>query len=323
MIVNGRNIEPLTDFDADGIIIEIRETGLLNEKALEKELAKMNEIIRELGTFDHMATHDRNDILMRARRAVNTFEKNYRRIVLDSSLGVYRSDFRLLSGALRDAGVIDRGFDIPDWDVYNETLMSAKLDNLHYFIQRPIFTLNNRMTLFEIQGKKELQSDIIQYIAESRGGMTHDAMLDTVTEMIDRKYPNGKIPVPYQYKDKEGHNVMGMRYITTDYYAETWIRDVESSIHSDVMRATYLQAGIDLVMVESGEAEDCAICSPDVGKIFSLTGADPDFRRMDFSLPRHPGCDCYIVPVEDDGGATRAGTGEKIPYTRVNAGDED
>ncbi len=302
--------------DFDGIINEILTSGFLDRRKLEAELAKMNQIVRRLGSFEFMAAHERSQIIVEARRAVNLFMKHFKTIVRDDGLHMFREDFRRLSDALNDAGIIAKRLTEPDWAEYTRALMDAKFDALNYYMNRSVFTLEMRMTLFEMHGQKELQDQLVQFIAGNRRGMSRDELLDAAVKMIDEKWPAGYITLPTKWKDKDGVWRETTRKISTDYYADTWIRDVEATIHHTSVRTAYLQAGVDLVQVRSGEAKDCPICGTDVGKIFSLTGQDPDFRMMDFILPRHPHCDCYIVPVEQTGAVARPGW-DRVEYVKV------
>lgn len=52
---------------------------------------------------------------------------------------------------------------------------------------------------------------------------------------------------------------------------------------------TALEVGSDLVQMDNHNS-DCPICAPLEGKIYSISGNDPDFPVLDFSIPLHPNC---------------------------------
>ncbi len=280
------------DFDFDGILNKVMSEGISRQKLLEI-LTDTQSLLVKLGSLETMSKTSREDIMIQARQSINSLFKEYKKISYDESLKVYKGNVKLLGDAIGKA--FGKKFDIPNWDKINDTLMSEKFDALHYYLNRSVFMLDQRVTLFELEGKKQLQEQVVQRILQERGGRTYNDLLDDLLGMLNQHYPSGYIPLPVIRNGKRE-----FRKISLDYYVETWINDVEGSVHHWAERSTYLKAGIDLVEIHTQEGAACPICSPEVGKIYSLSGADPDFKRMDFALPRHPNCDCYMVPAIAD-----------------------
>ena len=275
--------------DFDSVIHKI-ETMEIDRSQLIRYLQSTQEIIAKLGSIDIMSRDSRDDILTHARKTINILEREYNKIIKDEALRVYSGNVDLLAKAVNKA--FKKNITPPDWDKINDQLMSEKFDALHYYLNRSVFMLDQRVTLFELQGKKELQERVISKILQERGGKNHGQMLDDIMKMLDTHYPAGYLPLPIIRDGKRE-----FRKISLNYYVNTWINDVEGSVHHWAQRSTYLKAGLDLVEIHTGEGESCPICSPEVGHIYSLTGKDPDFKRMDFVLPRHPNCDCFMVPA--------------------------
>lgn len=297
------------DFDFDGVINQIQSEGISREKLLDT-LTKSQSLLVKLGSLETMTKKSREDILTMARQTINVLFKEYKKITYDESLKVYEKNIKVLGDAIGNA--FGKKFELPDWDKMNDHLMSEKFDALHYYMNRSVFMLDQRVTLFELEGKKQLQDSVIQRILQERGSKDHGELLDDLLGMLNQHYPAGYIPLPVYRNGKRE-----FRKISLDYYVNTWISDVEGSVHYWSQRSTYLKAGIDLVVVRTQEGGACPICSPEVGKIFSLTGADPDFKRLDFALPRHPNCDCYMVPmVADTGVKTDGELPESYPGSR-------
>ncbi len=295
-----QNFEFGTDFD--GIVKEVESTKIDRSK-LESLLTNIHKLLTNLGTIDSMTIKGKNNILLSARKAINDLEANYRKIMKDESLKLYKSNVDLLAKKINI--IFKKNIKAPNWDKINTSLMDSKFDALHYYLNRSVFFLDQRVTLFELYGQKELQKQVINRILQTRGMNSHTEILNDILKMLDKHYPAGYIPLPIIRNGKRE-----FRKIALDYYVSTWINDVEGSVHHWAQRSTYLKAGIDLVEIHTGEGTSCPICSPEVGKIFSLTGADPDFSRMDFVIPRHPNCDCYIVPAIIDEAHIPAG---KLP----------
>lgn len=92
--------------------------------------------------------------------------------------------------------------------------------------------------------------------------------------------------------DKNGET----RQYTVDAYAELVARTklIEATT-AGVTQAT-LAAGGDLVQVSVHNTE-CAVCAPYEGKIYSLSGSDPDFPAVEELPPYHPQCAHSIDPV--------------------------
>lgn len=83
--------------------------------------------------------------------------------------------------------------------------------------------------------------------------------------------------------DKNGKTEMW----DVDAYSELVIRTKLQEASFQGVVDTALATGSDLIQISSHNTQ-CAICAEIEGRIFSLSGSDPDFPVMDFSLPLHP-----------------------------------
>ena len=59
---------------------------------------------------------------------------------------------------------------------------------------------------------------------------------------------------------------------------------------------TSLQYGNDLVQI-SAHAGSCNICLPFQGRVYSISGTDPEFRPLDEDPPFHPNCAHILIPT--------------------------
>lgn len=270
-------------------------------REIEFKLKKYIETLKKYGSLEKMATMPADTALIYMRKYVNNFTRQFEELITSQSLDMFSTDFENISRGLLKAGYIKSPLDIPDPKAYTKLLLNEKFDQFKYYTERSVFLLQRRVTLFELEGKKALQDAVIGDIVSMRGTKSQGEMLDALLKRLDTEYPAGYITLPVTRTKKDGTIERVNKKIPIDYYADTWISDVESSIHNTALRSSYLKAGLDLVKVECRSAVPCDLCKPERGKIFSLTGNDPDFPSMDFVLPRHPRCHCYIVPVVGQG----------------------
>lgn len=97
-----------------------------------------------------------------------------------------------------------------------------------------------------------------------------------IITIIDK---NGK---PRNYKVKD-YAEMVTRTKTINAAAQSTI-DIAQTVGSDLVQL-------------SSHNTNCPICAPVEGKIYSITGADPDFPRLTFEVPLHPNCEHSLTVV--------------------------
>ncbi|MGW7932318.1 phage minor capsid protein [Staphylococcus xylosus] len=87
------------------------------------------------------------------------------------------------------------------------------------------------------------------------------------------------------------------RLLPLDFYAETVTRTKLSQARVQGSVNTYLTTGNDLVEV-FGNTDTCAECAAYQGTVFSITGKDSRFKKLDVRevIPVHPNCRCGVQP---------------------------
>ncbi|MGW7932829.1 phage minor capsid protein [Staphylococcus xylosus] len=87
------------------------------------------------------------------------------------------------------------------------------------------------------------------------------------------------------------------RRLPLDFYAETVTRTKLSQARVQGSINTYLSTGNDLVEV-FGNTDTCAECAAYQGTVFSITGKDSRFKKLDVRevIPVHPNCRCGVKP---------------------------
>ena len=116
----------------------------------------------------------------------------------------------------------------------------------------------------------------IEELKELRAELIEESIDGERITIIDK---NGK---PRNYKIKE--------YSKMCVYTEA----IKSQAKATVDIAIEVES--DLVQV-SRHFTNCDICSEVEGKVYSISGNDPDFPFMDFELPLHPNCKHTLTVV--------------------------
>lgn len=102
------------------------------------------------------------------------------------------------------------------------------------------------------------------------------------------------------FKDRMGNEqfitINGRNY-RPDAYSRLVARTrfVEASNRASINSS--LQYGVDLVQVSVHSHQQEDPCSPYQGKIYSISGADPDFPPLTVSPPYHPNCKHQLLPI--------------------------
>lgn len=118
-------------------------------------------------------------------------------------------------------------------------------------------------------------------------GVKKKLVNDLSKDALDKKFitvidKNGK-PINYQIKT----------------YAEMVARTKIIQSQADAVIQTALSIDSDLVQMSSHNT-NCPICAPIEGKIYSISGKDPDFPALDFTVPLHPNCEHSFTVIFKD-----------------------
>jgi hypothetical protein len=100
-------------------------------------------------------------------------------------------------------------------------------------------------------------------------------------ELIEESYDGEYV----QVIDKNGKPIN----YKIKYYAEMCIYTEAIRAQADATVNIAIENETDLVQV-STHFTNCDICGPIEGRVFSISGNDPDFAPVDFELPLHPNC---------------------------------
>ncbi|HPN57483.1 MAG TPA: hypothetical protein PLD92_11610, partial [Candidatus Omnitrophota bacterium] len=112
-----------------------------------------------------------------------------------------------------------------------------------------------------------------------------------------RRQISGRLAEEFKKRidDERLITINGKNYLPEAYSRMvTRARFMEASNTASVNSA--LQYGIDLVQV-SVHSGSCDLCDPFQGKIFSVSGTNPDFPVLEERPPYHPNCRHVLLPV--------------------------
>lgn len=90
--------------------------------------------------------------------------------------------------------------------------------------------------------------------------------------------------------------VINGRNFQPDYYAELVARTRTREATTQGTINTSLRYGLDLVSWDVHEAA-CEYCQQFEGRVFSISGNDPDFPALTIKPPVHPHCECNLSPT--------------------------
>ena len=99
----------------------------------------------------------------------------------------------------------------------------------------------------------------------------------------------------------EGKLVLaGGRRYDPGYYVSTVTRTRMREAQTQGTINSALQLGMDLIQVDvHGDA--CPVCRTRMGRVYSISGVDPNFPKLDARTPFHPNCRCNMFPITVEG----------------------
>lgn len=115
-------------------------------------------------------------------------------------------------------------------------------------------------------------------------GSTRRTVSDTILQELRKKMGNE------QFLTINGRN------FRPDSYAEMVARTRTREATSQGSINTALRYGVDLVQVDI-HSEVCTYCQQFSGRVFSISGGDPDFPQLTEKPPFHPNCICVLLPI--------------------------
>ena len=159
-------------------------------------------------------------------------------------------------------------------DVAKELLISN--DGMKKFFNRFI-----RMTQQTILQDTEISKMIAEGLIE---GQARRTISDTILKGLRRQL------------DDEKFVVINGRNYRPDSYAKLIARTRTREATSKGTINTSLRYGVDLVQIDV-HSNACEFCQQHEGRVFSISGTDPDFPQLIEQPPYHPHCECNLVPV--------------------------
>jgi hypothetical protein len=159
-------------------------------------------------------------------------------------------------------------------DVAKELLIAN--DSMRKFFNRFI-----RMTQQTVLQDTEISRMIAEGLVE---GQARRTVSDTILKELRR-----------QLGDEKFIAINGRNY-RPDSYAKLIARTRTREATSQGTINTSLRYGVDLVQWDT-HSEICEYCAQYAGRVYSISGLNPDFPYLKEMPPLHPNCKCIIEPV--------------------------
>lgn len=139
-----------------------------------------------------------------------------------------------------------------------------------------------RRTQQIVESEQSLNRMIAAGILE---GQARVEVSDAIQAAIERKLGKGQLITA------------GKRTFTPEYYAELVARTRTREAVTEGTKNACMEDGIDLVQISAHIHRREDPCTPFMGKIFSISGTDPDFPKLTETPPYHPNCWHIMTPV--------------------------
>ncbi len=284
--------------DWDGVVKRFRGENKTSDELISEQNVLLKEM-EKLSSYQYMNAREKADLLISARKTFNRFQTYADTVFIPQQIENMQSRFTEFVSRLNQYTDLKVDWKPLDLKSYRATIGAQKSAELAENLRRGLFGYTQRITLFDLYKKGNLQQETIKYALGKLGsGMDYNQQIDEIMATLNRVYPAGYIPVPVTRVGKGGTQVdrKETRKLSLDTYIKTWISDINATYDNAVMENAYMQAGIDLVIMRNEGPDACDICAADKDKIFSLSGKDPSVPIAPYR-PAHPNCDCYLEPV--------------------------
>lgn len=162
--------------------------------------------------------------------------------------------------------------------------------------------LMDDVTLDLITANQTIKRNVTKFIRQTQQQVLEDSQIskNIAQGMIGgetRKQISDRILADFQKQlGEEKFITINGRNYQPDAYSRMVARSRvgEASNQANVNAA--LQYGVDLVQVDV-HSGSCDICDPYQGKVYSISGNDPDFPALEDRPPYHPNCRHQLLPI--------------------------
>lgn len=165
-----------------------------------------------------------------------------------------------------------------------------------------VSVLVDDVTLDLLVANQTMKKNVVRFIRATQQQVLEDNQISKMIAqgMIEgetRKQISDRLLSEFekQLKEEKFITINGRNYQPEGYTRMlARSRVAEASNQANVNAA--LQYGVDLVQVDI-HAGSCEVCDPFQGKIYSISGNDPDFPALDERPPYHPNCRHQLLPM--------------------------
>jgi hypothetical protein len=212
---------------------------------------------------------------------LENYKKEINRIKQYKSIDKSKMDFKKMLKSVSHKRIIN-------------SIISNGVNSFNTGIDTASKKINSLMNNIQLSLTKQKKISIQALSAKDKNKLIDDMMAQFKSEgyegtlLKDFKAALAEFAIDEDYIVITDKNGKPRKYEIKDY-AKMVIRTkiIETAAAGTINIA--LDIGSDLVQV-SDHNTDCEICEPVEGNVYSISGNDPDFPIMDFTLPIHPNC---------------------------------
>ena len=223
----------------------------------------------------------------------------------------YNRGIDLAGQRLKDLGV--RRFVTKDAKVHTEAINILVDDITSQLIlanqgMKAFVTRFIRATQQKILEDAQISKLIAQGVIE---GGTRRAVSDSILKELRSRMEGGNFIT-----------INGRQY-RPDKYAELVARTRTREATTQGSINTALRYGLDLVQLDA-HSEICEYCQQFSGRVYSISGSDTQFPKLEEQPPFHPNCRCILTPVtrqalEDRGSVTELARLSNAPSVQIDS----
>ena len=250
----------------------------------QKDLARKLKVLEEAGRLSDFQRNRLNALLIQINQEVNNLNQLSRSWVKRTIPQAYMYGVDISEERLRALGV-------------------TKYVNFDARIHRSaIAVLIDDVTVDLVAANVALKKNLTRFIRMTQQKVLEDAQISKLIAQgaiqgETRREISGRILEEFKKRVGEERMItINGRNYTPDYYSRLVARSRYSEAANQANVNTALQYGLDLVQV-SVHSGSCPICNPYQGKIYSISGNDPDFPPLETRPPYHPNCRHQLLPI--------------------------
>jgi len=224
------------------------------------------------------------ELLKQTKDMIKALDKDAIKWVKETIPVAYKRGFDIASERLRMMGVVE------DVD-FSTRIHTSAVSILSDAVATDLLSANNSALKFINGYIRRTQQKILEDWKISR------MIAEGIISGEARRTTSDRLLQEFQKRIKNGQViVINGRHYDMGSYAELVARTRTREATTQATINTAIDNDVDLVQV-SVHADACEYCQQFQGRVFSISGNDPEFPKLTEEPPYHPNCECILLPV--------------------------